>query len=73
MIRLSYILVCIYMQTKTTCKLDTIGNILYRVICITRGFSISTFSRDALGEYRLSEATVGVARIANIENSIINL
>ncbi len=52
-------------------KRNTIGNICYRVICITRGFSILTFSHGALGKYHLSEATVGSARIANTENWIL--
>ncbi len=61
-------LVYICMYTNTTCRLNTIGNICYRVICITRGFSMSTFYRGALGKYHLSEATVGGARIANPSN-----
>ncbi len=55
-------------QQQCTCKLNTIGNVCYRVICITRGLSISTFSNGALGKYCLSEATVGGTHIANAKN-----
>ncbi len=55
-------------------ELSTIGNIYCRVICFTRGFSISTFSYGALEKYRLSEATLAahVLRIPGIENVAVN-